>query len=538
MAATIVQSAEGTSTLATVTASFSTTPTNGNVIVLAFAADDYNGTPNTGWTQSTGMEQQTFHGGYIWWKIASGGSNSFQYTIGSATNSSWVLLEISGLDATPYDVSQGQSASGSVGNYTTSSITPTAGSRFLVAALGSSNSSGDMSADLTGWTNSFTHVRSSGPVSATGTRDNIGVATLAVTANGSTSYNTNASFPFTKQSHSGMIIAFKVASGGSSNISGTSNITFSQSGLLKGKGKLAGPSTVTFSQSINLKGKGKLAGPSNITFSQNGNLKGRINITGSSSVVFSPTSSLKGVGKLAGTSSLTFTASLNTAGFSFIQGNSTLTFSSLAALTGQAKTLEPSFSEFIFTSTGTLRGLVNSSGSTNLTFNTSSLLKATGKLAGTSNFVFSLSGRLIGASSVVGTSTLTFTTNSSIKAINYGVGSSSLLFSNSAVLSANANKIGSSTITFSPTGNLFGKASVVGTTTFTFTSSGVVRNTVLIAGNSNILFTSSAEGSLYKLPYEDTNTTSNFIYSETVDVATSIYSETIGYNPNIIYEED
>lgn len=214
MVATLVQSAEGTSTSATVTASFSSTPTNGNVIILAFAADDYNGTPNTGWTQSTGMEQQTFHGGYIWWKVASGGSNSFQYTIGSATNSSWVLLEVSGLDAAPYDISAGQCTNSSAGSYTTPSITPTAGDRLLLAAIGSSNNSGDMSADLTGWTNSFTHIRSSGPVSASGTRDSIGVASRDVTANGSTGYSTGASFPFTKQSHSAMIIAFKVASGG------------------------------------------------------------------------------------------------------------------------------------------------------------------------------------------------------------------------------------------------------------------------------------------------------------------------------------
>jgi hypothetical protein len=214
MAATIVQSAEGTSTSATTTASFSTTPTNGNVIILAFAADDYNGTPNSGWTQSTGMEQQTYHGGYIWWKVASGGSNSFQYTVGSATNSSWVLLEVSGLDAAPYDISAGQCTNSSDGSYTTPSITPTAGDRLLLAAIGSSNNSGDMSADLTGWTNSFTHIRSSGPVSASGTRDSIGVASRDVTANGSTGYSTGASFPFTKQSHSGMIIAFKVASGG------------------------------------------------------------------------------------------------------------------------------------------------------------------------------------------------------------------------------------------------------------------------------------------------------------------------------------
>ena len=215
MAATLVQSAEGTSTLATVTASFPSTPTNGNLIVLCFASDDYNGTPNTGWTQSTGMEQQTFHGSYLWWRVASGGSNSFQYTIGSASNSSWVLLEFSGLDVSPYDVSNGQFRQSSGQTYTTPSITPSAGDRLLVASMGASLSSGvDLSGDLTTWLNSFTHIRSSGPSSYSGTADSVGAAYNTVTANGSTSYSSGATTPFTGQTQSGLIIAFKVASGG------------------------------------------------------------------------------------------------------------------------------------------------------------------------------------------------------------------------------------------------------------------------------------------------------------------------------------
>lgn len=224
MAFSIVQSAEGTSTSATVTAAFSTAPTSGNTIVLAFAADDYNGTPNTGWTQSTGMEQQTEHGGYLWWQISTG-SNSFQYTIGSATNSSWVLVEISGASATPYDVSNGQSATGSASAYTTPSITPSSGSRLLIGMFGASNSSGDMSADLTTWTNSFTHIRSSGPASATGTRDGMGVGFREVTGDGSTAFSAGASFPYGVLSKSGLIIAFKAAAAGGSTTPQTVSAT-------------------------------------------------------------------------------------------------------------------------------------------------------------------------------------------------------------------------------------------------------------------------------------------------------------------------
>lgn len=214
MAATIVQSAKGTSTSATVTASFSSTPTNGNLVVLCFAADDYNGTPNTGWTQSTGMEQQTFHGSYLWWRVASGGSNSFQYTIGSATNSSWVLLEVSGLDVSPYDTSNGQYATGSAKTYSTPALTPTAGDRLLVAAVNFNRNSGTLLGNtVTGWTNSFAAVDSigSGP---SGTNTTASLATRSVTANGSTSYSTSGTSDIDVTSASGLIIAFKVASGG------------------------------------------------------------------------------------------------------------------------------------------------------------------------------------------------------------------------------------------------------------------------------------------------------------------------------------
>ncbi len=243
MAATIVQTKKGTSTLATVTAAFDTTPTNGNVIILAFAADDYNGSPDAGWTQSTGMEQQTFHGSYLWWRVASGGSNSFQYTIGSASNSSWVLLEIAGLDASPYDTSAGQFRQSSGQSYTTPSIIPSAGDRFLVASMGASLSSGaDLSGDLTTWLNSFTHIGSSGPSSYSGTADSVGVATLAVTANGSTSYSTGATTPFTGQTQSGLIIAFKVATGGTAyslTASGASYAVTGTAAILKRSRKLA-----------------------------------------------------------------------------------------------------------------------------------------------------------------------------------------------------------------------------------------------------------------------------------------------------------
>ena len=111
MALALVQSAKGTSTSATVNPSFSVAPTGGNLIVLAFTSDDYNGTPNTGWTQSAEMEQQTFHGGYVWWRIATAPTRRVPIRSARPPIPPWVMAEFSGNVSVPYDTSQGQFAS-------------------------------------------------------------------------------------------------------------------------------------------------------------------------------------------------------------------------------------------------------------------------------------------------------------------------------------------------------------------------------------------------------------------------------------------
>jgi type VI protein secretion system component VasK len=123
---------------------------------LLRTSDDYNGTPNTGWTQSTGMEQQTFHGGYIWWQVSTGAQPP-SYTIGSASGSSWVLEEWSGLTSTPYDISNGAFTQTTVltsGTQATPTITPTSGDRLLLAMMGASNPN-DMTAATGSFNNSF-----------------------------------------------------------------------------------------------------------------------------------------------------------------------------------------------------------------------------------------------------------------------------------------------------------------------------------------------------------------------------------------------
>jgi hypothetical protein len=244
MAIALVQKANGTSTTATTTASFGVAPTSGNLVVLTFASDDYNASPNAGWTQSTGMEQQTFHGGYIWWRI-SDGSNSLQYTIGSATRSSWTLREFSGVNPTPYDISNGTFTQASGGTQATPNITPTAGDRLLVGGWGFSAGS-----NLTGFTgtasNSFTDLEFGG----VGTIDVSVSAYLLVTANGSTAYGSTftQTVGSTPQARSGLVIAFTAAAAGGTTFTaaaGSYALTGSSAGVAGRAILSAGSYTIT-----------------------------------------------------------------------------------------------------------------------------------------------------------------------------------------------------------------------------------------------------------------------------------------------------
>jgi hypothetical protein len=177
------------------------------------------------------MEQQTFHGSYIWWRISDGSNPPGSYTIGSATNSAWVLAEFSGVDATPFDISNGTFTQTNTGPTTqaTPSIVPTTGNRVLCAAVNASNTA-SMTAYAPSWNNSFTAIDSTG-TAAGGTDDGCALSYRLVTGNGSTGYTTTGSIAQSSQSRSGLIISFKegaaagttlTAAGGSYALTGTS----------------------------------------------------------------------------------------------------------------------------------------------------------------------------------------------------------------------------------------------------------------------------------------------------------------------------
>ena len=203
-----VQYKSGVSTSATTNPAFDTAPTSGNLIVLSFSADDVNNTPDSGWTQSTGLEQVNNIESCLWWRISNGSNPPGSYTIGSASNSSWVLAEFSGIDATPYDVSDGQqSVPGASTTSATPSIVPTTGDRLIVGAVG--GGTGSEAADVvSSWSNGFSVVDSiKGPIISQVIISGMGYR--EVTGDNSTGYSTTATFTIAQIAITGEIISFK-----------------------------------------------------------------------------------------------------------------------------------------------------------------------------------------------------------------------------------------------------------------------------------------------------------------------------------------
>jgi hypothetical protein len=188
-------------------------------LVLVVVSDDYKTGDPSGYTLSTGASQQVYLGHYVWWKIAAGGETSVQYTIGSASTSAWLVLEFDNIEtSSSLDVSNGQSVISAGATYTTPAVTPSTGRRFAIASIG-----GSLNADFSGvdtWLNSYTEQAESFH-SGSGTRDVVGVATLALDGNGSSTTSSGATYSggVTAQSRTGILLVFKVATGGGGSVS-------------------------------------------------------------------------------------------------------------------------------------------------------------------------------------------------------------------------------------------------------------------------------------------------------------------------------
>lgn len=360
----VVQSNENLGTTATTSPTFATAPTAGNLIILAFAADDYNGTPNSPWTQSTGTEQQTYHGGYLWWHI-SDGRNNYQYTIGSNSPSAWILAEIEGpFDVAPYDISNGTSNLGG-SSLATPSVTPSAGDRVALATLGASSGS-SLSARTATFNNSFSTIRDIG-ASTGGTKDFIALGIRTLTGNGSTSYNTTGTISSGGEpdSLSAIIAVFKKGAGGG-GINGSASITeaadtVSFTGALAIKGSA---SITEAADTVSSAGKLALTGAASITEGADTlSAAGRLAIVGAASITEEDdTLSAEGESQVTGSGSAAIT-----------EADDTVSAGGVLTLRGQAAITEAS-------DTVSATGKVAISGSASIT-EAGDTVSATGKLA-------------------------------------------------------------------------------------------------------------------------------------------------------------
>jgi adhesin HecA-like repeat protein len=196
-----------TATPATIT--FDTAATAGNTIVAIYGGDDYvtSGNKPSGYTEPTGARQETFLGHYVWYKTAAGGETTINATPNAAAFYTMIALELSGVGT--LDVSNGTLIQSAATTMTTPTVTPTAGARFAVGTIGGSSTAGSTS--MGAWTSSFIEAADVATTLASGTRDNIGAATLSFTADGVTGISTGVTWDAgaSPQSRTGIILVFQ-----------------------------------------------------------------------------------------------------------------------------------------------------------------------------------------------------------------------------------------------------------------------------------------------------------------------------------------
>jgi hypothetical protein len=174
-----------------------------NLLVISIGADVTMQTLS-GWTLRTSQVNDMGH--YMWTKQGDGAS-SWTFTADASLPGVWYVEEI---ENGTYLTATGQNNVSSQTTYGTTTLTPTAGERRMLASIGSLHNSSTRT--LSGWTNSY--VEQSDQCSNVPARPLQGTAALEVTANGSTGYSTTATYSVTNTSKSALHGAFGTPSGG------------------------------------------------------------------------------------------------------------------------------------------------------------------------------------------------------------------------------------------------------------------------------------------------------------------------------------
>jgi hypothetical protein len=196
---TIVRQASGLVTGTSFTATLPAASSSSNRVVCIFAGNTTVTTP-TGWTLRTSQVNQMGH--YLWDRAGGAASYAFTNSNGQGT---WWIAEFQG---NAYDTSTSANATASLNTYNTPNLTPAAGTRILVASLGSLTAdSPGVARTLSGWTNGF--VEQADLCQPTADYPMQGVAVLDNTAvNGTTVYSTTGTYSGNSVGRSAIIASY------------------------------------------------------------------------------------------------------------------------------------------------------------------------------------------------------------------------------------------------------------------------------------------------------------------------------------------
>lgn len=173
-----------------------------NLLVITINADVTMQTL-AGWTLRTSQVNEAAH--YMWTKQGDGAS-SWTFTADGSLPGSWNIEEITN---GTYLTATGQNNIALATTYNTTTLTPTAGERRMLASIGGLSSAGCRT--VSGWTNSY--VEQSDRCPAVNAFPMQGVATLEVTADGATGYSTTATYSATEGSRTALHGAFGTSTG-------------------------------------------------------------------------------------------------------------------------------------------------------------------------------------------------------------------------------------------------------------------------------------------------------------------------------------
>ena len=202
---TIVQQNTGTSTGTSFTVTLPAASNVSNRLVLIVGGNTVV-TTLSGWTLRT--SQVNYMGHYLYDK-AGDGASSWGAWSNAAGQLTWVLLEVQG---GAYDTAASANDGASGTAYNTPNLTPAAGTRIVLASIGSENANPQVRT-VSGWTISFVELADLCQASADYPMQ--GVAALDnLSANGSTAYSTTATYSLNSTGRSALIASYATTAGG------------------------------------------------------------------------------------------------------------------------------------------------------------------------------------------------------------------------------------------------------------------------------------------------------------------------------------